>query len=111
MVERSENYLVKPSLLEALSAEACSGKYSKGLEAYRLFQRQKILEEKVSENPTIPILFGIPGVNSRIMTAKSFADLPDAIFCNITECLDWGEMGKIISYSKIQVQSGHIPRD
>ena len=28
------------------------------------------------------------------MTAKSFADLPDTIFCNIIECLDWGEVGR-----------------
>ena len=28
------------------------------------------------------------------MTAKSLADLPDAIFCNIIECLDWGEVAR-----------------
>ena len=28
------------------------------------------------------------------MTAKSLADLPDTIFCNIIECLDWGEVGR-----------------
>ena len=29
------------------------------------------------------------------MTAKSFADLPDAIFCNIIECLDWCEVARL----------------
>ena len=27
-------------------------------------------------------------------TAKSFADLPDTIFCIIIECLDWCEVGR-----------------
>ena len=27
-------------------------------------------------------------------TAKSFADLPDTIFCNIIEYLDWGEVAR-----------------
>ena len=29
------------------------------------------------------------------MTAKSFADLPDTIFCNIIEYLDWGEVARL----------------
>ena len=29
------------------------------------------------------------------MTAKSFADLPDAIFCIIIEYLDWGEVARL----------------
>ena len=29
------------------------------------------------------------------MTAKSFADLPDTIFCNIIECLDWCEVARL----------------
>ena len=29
------------------------------------------------------------------MTAKSFADLPDTIFCNIIECLGWGEVARL----------------
>ena len=28
------------------------------------------------------------------MAAKSLADLPDTIFCNIIECLDWGEVAR-----------------
>ena len=28
------------------------------------------------------------------MTTKSFADLPDTIFCNIIEYLDWYEVGR-----------------
>ena len=27
-------------------------------------------------------------------TTKSFADLPDTIFCNIIECLDWVDVGR-----------------
>ena len=30
-----------------------------------------------------------------MMTTKSLADLPDAIFCNITEYLDWGEVARL----------------
>jgi hypothetical protein len=29
------------------------------------------------------------------MTTKSFADLPDTIFCNIIECLDWCEVARL----------------
>ena len=29
------------------------------------------------------------------MAAKSFADLPDTIFCNIIECLDWYEVARL----------------
>ena len=29
------------------------------------------------------------------MTAKSLADLPDTIFCNILEYLDWGEVARL----------------
>ena len=29
-----------------------------------------------------------------MMTAKSLADLPDTIFCNIIEYLDWGEVAR-----------------
>ena len=29
------------------------------------------------------------------MPTKSLADLPDAIFCNIIEYLDWGEVGRL----------------
>jgi hypothetical protein len=35
-----------------------------------------------------------PGINSKIMTAKSLADLPDTIFCNILEYLDWGDVAR-----------------
>ena len=28
-------------------------------------------------------------MKSKMMTTKSFADLPDTIFCNIIEYLDW----------------------
>jgi len=44
--------------------------------------------------PIIPILFEIPGIKSKIMTAKSFANLPDTIFCIIIEYLDWYDVGK-----------------
>jgi hypothetical protein len=30
-----------------------------------------------------------------MMTTKSLADLPDTIFCNITEYLDWGDVGRL----------------
>ena len=43
----------------------------------------------------MPILFEIPGINSKMMTTKLFADLPDTIFCNIIEYLDWGEVGRL----------------
>ena len=42
----------------------------------------------------MPILFEIPGIKSKMMTTKLFADLPDTIFCNITEYLDWGEVAR-----------------
>ena len=29
------------------------------------------------------------------MATKSFADLPDTIFCIIIECLDWGEVARL----------------
>ena len=34
----------------------------------------------------------IPGIESKMMTAKSLADLPDTIFCNNIECLGWYEV-------------------
>ena len=30
-----------------------------------------------------------------MMTTKSFADLPDTIFCNIIEYLDWYEVARL----------------
>ena len=33
-------------------------------------------------------------MKSKMMTAKSLADLPDTIFCIIIECLDWGEVAR-----------------
>jgi len=53
----------------------------------------KVLQVGISV-PIIPILFEIPGIKSKIMTAKSFANLPDTIFCIIIEYLDWYDVGK-----------------
>ena len=36
----------------------------------------------------------IPVIKSKMTTTKSFADLPDAIFCIIIEFLDWGEVAR-----------------
>jgi hypothetical protein len=33
-------------------------------------------------------------MKSKIMTTQSFANLPDTIFCNIFEYLDWGDAGR-----------------
>ena len=35
-----------------------------------------------------------PGIKSNMTTTKSFADLPDTIFCNVFEYLDWGEVAR-----------------
>ena len=43
----------------------------------------------------MPILYRNTGINSKMTTTKSFADLPDAIFCNIIEYLDWGEVARL----------------
>ena len=68
------------------------------------------MKKKFLKNPqSIPILFGIPGVNSRIMTAKSFADLPDAIFCNIIECLGWFEVARLdTALSDHNMRNGYL---
>jgi hypothetical protein len=49
---------------------------------------------KLEGKPTIPILCEIASIESKIMAAKSFADLPDTIFCNIIECLGWCEVAR-----------------
>jgi hypothetical protein len=63
----------------------------------------------VDVEPSVPISSSkisnrieIPGIKSKMMTAKLVTDLPDTIFCIIIEYLDWYEMGETISYSKTQ---------
>ena len=42
-------------------------------------------------------------------TAKSFADLPDTIFCNIIECLRWYEVGRLdTAVSDINMRNGYL---
>ena len=53
-----------------------------------------IVNSTILEEPTMPILFEIPVINSKIMTTKSLADLPDTIFCIIIEYLDWGDVAR-----------------